>query len=154
MKTRTIFEQHQGRCIHYQRDPSAKRDACKKGVVYDDLTRVSELGHTGSALRLPCLRRYHDEANRKGQPLCECPHLQWPTEQESRDHEESIRKHMEIMDLALPLVGKIKKERNGTDWHGIEECPACKGKLHIRHHAYNGHCWVRCETENCIAWIE
>ena len=38
---------------------------------------------------------------------------------------------------------------------GILECPKCKGRLHwTRAIAYNGHVHARCETEDCLAWME
>lgn len=154
-KMRTGIEQHQQWCVHYQRRGGMPhREACAKGIVYDDLAKVSELGDWGSMLRLPCIRDHHIESERKGQPLCECPHLQWPTLAESEAHEKEMAAHMEKMMVALIAIDPIRKKRKGHDWNGTIECPNCKGKLHVRHSGYNGHVWAKCETDDCVSWIE
>lgn len=131
-----------------------KREACRAGVVYDDLMRVSELGRTGCMLRLPCIRSHHDAEERRGEPLHECPHLRWPTKEESDAHEREINAHMKKIEAALEIVAPIRKEHRGKNWSGTLECPVCKGKLHVRHAGYNGHVWAKCETEDCVSWIE
>lgn len=45
-----------------------------------------------------------------------------------------------------------KKPKN--DRVGIIECPKCKGKLHYSISSYNNHVWGKCETENCLAWMQ
>lgn len=157
MKHRSGIEQHQQWCVHYKVDPAKWRDgtdACKAGVVYDELTRNKELGQTGCMLRRPCIRDHHTESERRGEPLCECPHLKWPTLEESEEHEREVQKHMEKMMTALVTIDPIRKAHKGKDWSGVIECQCCKGKLHVRHAGYNGHVWAKCETDNCVAWIE
>ena len=142
-------------CVHYRRlGGMPEREACKAGVVYDDLARVADLGQRGCALRLPCVRRNHDEAQRRGEPLCECPHLQWPTEEELDEDERETRAAMDRMTLGLKAVAGIRKEHRGKDWQGTIECPVCKGTLHVRHAGHNGHVWARCATDDCLQWIE
>lgn len=155
MKQETIFAQHQQWCVHYHREGGMpKNERCLKGIIYDELTRNAELGTTGCALRLPCIRSHHDPAERRGRPLCECPHLKWPTVEESHAHEVEIRAHMDKMMAATVAIEPIRKAHKGKDWAGVIECPICKGKLHVRHHGYNEHCWVKCETEDCVSWVE
>ena len=47
------------------------------------------------------------------------------------------------------VKGKPPKDRTG-----VVECPICKGQLHLSQSAYNGHVWGKCETADCIAWME
>jgi hypothetical protein len=52
------------------------------------------------------------------------------------------------------IINKVKSEHKKKDWSGILECPICKKKLYVSHAAINGHTRGKCETENCINWIE
>lgn len=148
---KTIAEQHQCWCIHYQRKPGMpKREACKKGVVYDDLARVAELGPIGSALRLPCVRGFDP----KGQPVSTCEHMQFPTLEESQAHESEMRQFIERMMVVTKMVAPLRKQHRGKDATGTLKCPICKGTIHWRHAGYNGHMRVCCETKDCVNWIE
>lgn len=154
---KSFAEQHQQWCVHYQCNPTKWRDgtdACKAGVVYTKLTRDEELGERGSILRRPCIRDHHDEDNRKGQPLCECPYLQWPTREESEEAEREHEHYMKLMLAAVDSVAAIRVDHKGKDWCGVVVCPICKGKLHVRHSGYNGHVWGKCETDGCVSWVE
>jgi hypothetical protein len=51
-------------------------------------------------------------------------------------------------------MARIKKEHKGENWQGVEECPVCKNKLQMTHAAYNGHTRGKCETPDCLSWIE
>lgn len=88
-----LREQLAGSCGHY-RSP-VNNDSCEAGVNYDELVKVKELGFRGSALRKPCIRSNHEEANRRGQPLCSCPHLRWKTEEEIDKEEKAIKDALE-----------------------------------------------------------
>lgn len=156
----TIADRHQQWCVHFKRTPGYKRfvrgskEACGAGVVFDELAKVEELGFSGCALRLPCIRSHHDPANRKGQPLCECPKLRWPTSEESEAHEREIKESIERTNAAMKAVTPIRAKWKGQNWSGTVECPVCKGTLNVRHAGSNGHVWAKCNTEGCVAWIE
>lgn len=143
---------HQQYCRHYRAPLPYKH--CEVGVVYDDLMRVAELGRTGCMLRLPCIRSHHQETERRGEPLCECPKLEWTSrgeaEKSARDHQASV----ERLEKTLELIGAVKERHKGADWNGVEVCPVCKGNLAMSHSAYNGHVWGKCETEGCVSWME
>ena len=55
---------------------------------------------------------------------------------------------------AMAVVPAIKKEHKGKDWHGVVECPVCRGSLYVSHAAYNGHVHGNCETPDCVSWME
>jgi hypothetical protein len=153
---KTIKEQHQQWCVHYQRKAGLQRgEKCKAGICYDELVKVDELGLTGSALRLPCIKSHHEESERRGEPLMECTQLRWPTERESDVHEREWKRHFERMEKALGAVAHIRKEQKGKDWQGKVKCPVCEsGELMVRHSGFNGHIWAKCSTSACVAWIE
>lgn len=152
MKQETIFAQHQQWCVHY-RAPFHNK-TCEAGVSYDEQMRTKELGRTGCMLRLPCVRSHHEESERRGEPLFECPKLQWPTIEESAAHEAETRRHMDKMMMVSGILSPLRKQHAGKNWAGVIECPACKGRLHVRHHGYNNHVHVNCETHDCVSWIE
>lgn len=115
---------------------------------------MKELGTTGAGLRLPCIRSNHDAEKRRGYPLCECPHLQWPTLEASKAHEEEVNEHLKKMDAVMKSIDAIRKEHKGKNWRGVIICPACGGKLHLSHCAYNNRMRGTCETPDCCDWIE
>lgn len=39
-------------------------------------------------------------------------------------------------------------------YKGHIECPSCKGKLHFTRAKSNGHVWAKCETKDCISFIQ
>ena len=56
----------------------------------------------------------------------------------------------------------IRREATLTAWRNREpigkaeviECPVCKGRLHLSQSGYNGHVRGKCETKDCLNWIE
>ncbi|MCZ6507728.1 MAG: hypothetical protein O7A04_06750 [Acidobacteria bacterium] len=155
---KSIAEQHQQWCVHYQRDPAkmfGKGDErCKAGVSYDDLARVGELGRAGCMLRLPCIRRHHTEVERRGQPLCECSFLLWPTAEESAEHEREAAADIARILLVVPILEEIRLDHKGEEWSGEVPCPACSTALRLTHAAINGHIHGRCGTPGCISFVE
>ena len=41
-----------------------------------------------------------------------------------------------------------------VDAQEVIKCPSCGGKLYMHKNSYNGHVWGRCETENCLTWMQ
>lgn len=134
-----------GMCKHFT---GIQHDECSKGVNYKKLAGEPLFGY---ALRLPCISSDID-SRKKDQVFCEL--RKEPTADEIIEHEKDIMQFLEHMSKAYPLIAKIKKEQKGKDWQGIELCPVCNGNLHLSHAAFNGHVWGRCETENCLNWME
>lgn len=145
-------------------DPEAMaKAACNPGENYK----------MGLMFRIPCdskewdlsfgKRSRHDGSGRgglsAGQLACieqkaHCDQFTDPTDEEVKAHQDAITEHAKKFAMTLPLIARIKKEHKGTNWYGFEVCPACNGKLHMRHAAYNGHVWGNCETEGCLSWME
>ena len=52
----------------------------------------------------------------------------------------------------IPLIDRIKREKPGTDWSGVETCPIYQQRLYIHHFRVSGKSFGSCETPNCVAW--
>lgn len=47
------------------------------------------------------------------------------------------------------VIPKPEKDRSE-----VIECPKCQGRLHMFQSSYNGHVHGKCETEDCLQWME
>lgn len=71
-----------------------------------------------------------------------------------RKAEKADEKLLQIILLIEVAMRNIAAEHAGEDWHGIQPCPVCSGRLAIIHTASNGHIWAFCETSGCLRWME
>ena len=129
------------------------------GVRYRNVTPQPD--EPGSAWRQPCKVVTSERGLRvlaEYGPQGTCDKYEEPSEEEIAASEEeeakSLERALERMIRVAPLIAKIRIEHKGESWQGIENCPECGGKLHLRHAALNGHVWCKCETEGCLAWME
>jgi hypothetical protein len=133
-------------CKHFN---GVQNESCKAGCRYDEFTK--EQGKD----TLPCLlfgdtSKHQTVASRKAA----CLKMELPTKEELDVDRKRIVESMERFAKVTPLIGQIKRANKGRNWRGIETCPICQGKLHMSHAAYNGHVHGRCETKDCLAWME
>jgi len=142
-----------GLCKHY--NGSFHNKTCDVGICYNAVTPAPK--EPGCALRRPCRTipvfdspSQLEEFAKRGT----CEKYQEPTEAEIAEYEAKVQSIVRNFEASLPLIGRVKKEHHGQDWQGVEECPICKGKLHIRHANYNGHTHGKCETADCLNWME
>lgn len=146
---KTLTEQIRRECIHFT---GIMQKTCKKGMVYDEVDAELPLPYRAA---LPCFEPDEVQLQRlAGKPQCHCPHVQFPTPEEVAAHEAEVKRCMDKTMLALKAVQPIRREQRGKDWSGVIECPICQGKLHVRHAGCNGHVAAKCETADCVAWIE
>lgn len=120
---------------------------CKAGVNYRELVGGDDMGWV---TRLPC----HEDSEAKCGDKATCDKRQEPTDDEVAESEIEIKKHIDRFLLTLPLIAAMKKKYRKKDAQEVVECPVCKGNLHLSISGYNGHVWGKCETENCLAWME
>ena len=132
-----------------------KKGCCAAGVCYDDVTPDPD--EPGNGLRRPCIDRpfsqsesHLDQFRRRGT----CDKFQLPTEEELKQEEREADESLNRIRLGLQAVAMVRKQHKGENWQGVIECPCCKGKLHVRHAGCNGHVHAKCETEDCISWME
>lgn len=139
-----------GTCKHFNGlgfGPDSKSKTCDAGVCYRSLVGGPDFGW---AIRIPCHRRNKTDIV--------CDKYQEPTAEEiaafEKEIEAMIAKHDREFKLLDPLIRDFKKKHKGKSASEVLECPICKGKLHLSIAAVNGHVWGKCETENCVAWME
>ncbi len=133
-----------GWCIHYRYNRDKKKpedDTCEAGVRYDTFPKFSSR---------PC---YLDKGKSKPDAL-PCDHLRVPTPKEITDHEKYIDERMNQMKIVMVGIKLWRDAHKGKSAAEIVECFACKGRLHLSIVAYNGHVHGRCETDNCVSWME
>lgn len=132
-------------CVHFR---GSVDQFCGAGIDWRKLVGGPD---EGCCTRWPCNPRTTDRANG---PIVPCDQFRVPTPEEIEADEKAMQQAMDRMMLTLPLMAKVKAEHKGRDAKIVEVCPVCGGRLHMTHAAYNGHVWGKCETENCLSWME
>jgi hypothetical protein len=131
-----------GTCVHFT---GMQNKECKAGVNYRQHVGGPDFGW---AFRMPCIKKYASADSVK------CAKYQEPTAEQVAEFEQSCKAAINRLIVTFPLSEKIKREHKGKSWQGVEECPVCKGRLHLSHAAINGHVWGKCETKGCVSWVE
>ena len=144
-----------GTCIYFN---GIQHDTCEAGICYRKHVGGSP---TGWALRMPCIKETSrslatlSPAQRaQVDNVVPCDKYMEPTKDQIAESDAIRDKAIVRLLKTLPLSMRIKTEHKGKNWAGIEECPVCLGKLHLSHSASNGHVWGKCETKDCVSWIE
>jgi hypothetical protein len=83
-----------------------------------------------------------------------CPHYREPTAEEIAEDQRETDAAVSRMMKASKVISEVKREHAGKSWYGVKTCPVCGGRLHMSHSGYNGHVHGKCETENCLNWME
>lgn len=139
----------EGRCNHYRGiwGPGMKDIAtCEAGVNYRDLARTTE---PGWVRKLPCTRPI---GNATVDEQVTCDKRLMPTKEQIEAYDAWVDEHMNIVGKAMTACREHAGGKRGV--RGSVECPACKGKLHYSVAAYNGHLWGKCETPECLSWMQ
>lgn len=126
-------------CKHFT---GIQNKVCRKDIRYDSFNE--------SENEIPCLPGFTNGRRPPGH--CACFELQTP--EEIAEAEAAIKAAIDRLTKTGPLIGKVKREHKGHDWRGIEVCPICQGRLHMTHAKYNGHVHGKCETKDCVSWME
>lgn len=140
--------QRAGTCKHFNGMGLDHGKTCEAGVNYRAHVGGLDLGW---CTRAPCIRE--GRARSTGE-IVPCALYLEPTGEEIAASKAESEAHFETFKLSFPLIARVKKMQKGRNWSGVEECPACKGLLHLSHAASNGHVHGKCETENCLNWME
>ena len=64
------------------------------------------------------------------------------------DDKKEVGKSFKFLLEALKLI-KEKKEDNDKI-----VCPKCQGDLHYSRAKLNGHIWGKCQTQDCLSWMQ
>ena len=146
-----IVRQIMGRCKHFDglnggdlNDDSKK---CKRGRIYRGLVGGEQLGWMK---RAPCLAR-NDTA-------VECEWREFPTEDEAQAEAQADEERTQHIFAAMMACAEDSNAHgfvdNRRDMTGQIVCPACGGTLKYSRAGYNGHIWGKCETVDCLAWMQ
>lgn len=155
-----------GTCIHFN---GILNDCCSAGVNYHDA-----FGHeAGMALRMPCILfmerpkgrpgthvRQGDEVvrvpvDRRGHQCMACEKRQEPTDDQVQQwrKESDAALHRSMLGLQVASKWRVRPKPQ-EDRHEVITCPACGGRLHLSQSSVNGHVHGRCETAECVHWME
>jgi hypothetical protein len=136
-----------GWCIHYRAGEVGNRSAfpatCKAGEAYAQFKGVPFNAQ-------PCFDRPKD----RDVPKHYCAKRRLPTPEEAAAAKRETDALFLRLELGLRLVAPLRLEWKGKNVETVLTCPACNGKLHVTHAAYNGHVHAHCQTAGCISWME
>lgn len=71
----------------------------------------------------------------------------------SPERKKMFEESLDKMRKVQPVLLSYRTSHRGKGEH-IIECPACGGRLHFSIAGSNGHALVRCESKDCVSWIE
>lgn len=125
-------------CQHFN---GIQHKTCRAGVSYDQF----------AGFCLPCLPFLCSNSSR---PPGQCEKYVSVTPDQIAAREAEGNAAIQRIKKVTPLVKEIKKQYKGQNWAGVRECPVCQGKLHLTHARYNGHVHGKCETQDCLNWME
>lgn len=132
-------------CQHYTRGAGADM-ICKAGM---DLKTIKRVPTGDKQIKWgPCI-----EGHTLENPQAHCPHWIRRTREQGEARADGVEKSLRMMSVVMPAVDAWRKKLP-IGKAEIIECPECKGRLHLSQAAYNGHVWAKCETKDCVAWIE
>ena len=121
-------------CRHFN---GIQHKCCEVGIKYDQFKG-----------RLPCIKKWA-----KGSEVCE--QYVEPTAEEIAAHEREINESVNRMMKVTAAIAPWREKHQGHNFAEVVTCPICGGKLHLSiAGAYNNHVHGRCETKDCIAWME
>ena len=131
-------------CIHFT---GIQHDTCKAGVNYRALTG----GGDGYALRLPCITLVGEKPVEK----VTCDKQRAETKEESEVREAAADAAVERVLKVLPVIADLKRGLpKGKGSIETIKCPICSGTMQVRIASSNHHAAAKCETENCVSFIE
>lgn len=128
-------------CIHFR--SMGKYDTCEKGVRFDSFK-----GADAKMDRMPCF------TTPVGVEKAPCEHRRVPTQEEVVAHKEWVRGQTHLLGTVMIGILPWREKWQGRNHHEVVECPACKGRLHLSIAGSRSHVHGRCETVNCVSWME
>ncbi len=60
----------------------------------------------------------------------------------------------DVGDVLRCMIAAKEKYKEAGERYGMMQCPKCKGMIHWMVNGSRGHTAGRCETDDCIQWIE
>lgn len=86
-------------------------------------------------------------------PCSHCPKWERRSMESAEKYADAIEDAMQTMTVVMPAIGawRSKKPIGKSE---VIECPKCRGRLHLSQSSYNGHVRAKCETADCVNFIE
>lgn len=134
---------HEGKCLAGVDIASVTPDPEEPGSAFREPCRLPE------GWSSPAFREKAAQATRGT-----CPQFTLPTDEEIADYEAKVQECIRKSMLAEPLREEMRKKYRHTGFGGTVVCPVCEGTLHMTVSSYNGHTSGKCETADCLNWIE
>lgn len=143
--------QWSGWCVHYR---SQMNDTCEAGVSFESVRNQIEYTsqnegekHVSTCTRaMPCFK--HENPLSDG-----CSKCRFPTPEEVEEHHAVIDRHIDEITTARAAIVAHTGGAKGVS--GQIKCPCCGGaELIYAVSGYNGHIRARCQTPDCVSWIE
>lgn len=134
-------------CVHFS---GIQNEKCAAGINIREIVGGDDFGW---AARLPCFL--------DTQEVCTaiCPSRQFPSreqaEKEVSDSEAATSRTLSVLRSAHEHA-KNNGLGKGHGGAGSIPCPIpnCKGKIQYTVASYNGHMHGRCDSGNCVSWME
>lgn len=139
------IQHHLRYCQHYTHGKGAKME-CAAGM---DLGKVRKIP-TGTMDRPlgPCI-----DGHTLNDPKSHCPHWLRHTQEQAEAQADFVERSLSIIAKAAPVIGAWKKcEPIGK--REVIECPVCQGRIYLSQSSFNGHVLARCETKDCVGFIQ
>lgn len=132
-------------CNHYR--GMHLKEQCDAGVAFASLPNAGTKLFHGSC---PCF----DKDN-----AANCDKSEYPTAEEIAAEDKEIAERFFNIRKAREAIiedcgGPWKRGMSGSS--GVIDCPVCEGikTLQYSRAGYNGHVHARCETDDCVGWME
>ena len=122
------------KCRHFN---GIQNECCKANVAYPT--------------PIPCIKLEH-----RPELYGKCGSFVQTTREEAEAQEVEHEEAMARMRMVMAVVGPWRTwtKQNRVAKAEVIECPVCKGRLHLSQAAYNGHVHGKCETPDCVFWME
>jgi hypothetical protein len=130
-------------CRHYEPKPGFKASDiwCAVGIDRKTLPKTEGMG-------TPCMG-----GHKLADPCAICPKWERHTQEDGEKRALGVHRSLRKMTMASPVISAWrKKEPQGK--REVIVCPVCSGRLHLSQSSYNGHVHGRCETNDCLNWME
>ena len=134
----------QKECKHFT---GTMQETCKAGINYRSLVGGPDAGWLA---RLPCVTIKLSRVEKQ----VTCLSYATLTAEERAAEEQLFTLVRARLKFALAAVRPLRKQYKGLTADGMVPCPICAGNLHWQISAYNGHMSGRCETLDCVSWME
>lgn len=136
-------------CLYFNPRPgmgAADLD-CALGIDRRALPPIKDKGE--ARFNMPCIEGHL----LPGGACAICPKWERRTKESGEARALTVLRSMRRMTVVWPVIAAWRKKAP-IGKQEVIECPVCKGRLHLLQSSYNGHVHGRCETPDCLNWME